>query len=108
MSPNAKPAKKPVSTLFSTGPTRKRPGWSPAALEDAAVGRSHRAAGPKARIQTCISKIHSVLELPTDYIVGIVPGSDTGAVEMAMWSPLLQPLLLAFACLPPAAATAVA
>ena len=86
MSPNANPAKKPVSTLFSTGPTRKRPGWSPAALDDAAVGRSHRAAGPKARIQTCISKIHSVLELPDDYVVGIVPASDTGAVEMAMWS----------------------
>ena len=86
MSPNAKPAKKPVSKLFSTGPTRKRPGWSPAALDNAAVGRSHRAAEPKARIQTCISKIHSVLELPADYLVGIVPGSDTGAVEMAMWS----------------------
>ncbi len=86
MSPNAKPAKKPVSKLFSTGPTRKRPGWSPAALNKAAVGRSHRGAEPKARIQTCISKIHSVLELPADYLVGIVPGSDTGAVEMAMWS----------------------
>ncbi len=86
MSVNAKPATKPVSSQFSTGPTRKRPGWSPAALNDAAVGRSHRADTPKARIQTCISKIHSVLELPEDYFVGIVPGSDSGAVEMAMWS----------------------
>ena len=84
MSPNAKP-QKPASTLFSTGP-RANAGMVAGSLEDAAVGRSHRAAGPKAQIQTCISKIHSVLELPTDYIVGIVPGSDTGAVEMAMWS----------------------
>ena len=83
---NAKPATKPLSSLFSTGPTRKRPGWSPAVLNDAVVGRSHRAVAPKARIQACISKIHSILELPEDYIVGIVPGSDTGAVEMAMWS----------------------
>jgi phosphoserine aminotransferase len=86
MSPNAKPATKPVSMLFSTGPTRKRPGWSQDVLKDAAVGRSHRAAGPKSKIVNCIQKIHSVLGLPDDYIVGIVPGSDTGAVEMAMWS----------------------
>lgn len=86
MSPNAKPVAKPASMLFSTGPTRKRPGWSLAALQDAAVGRSHRATGPKSKIKDCIDKIHSVLGLPADYIVGIVPGSDTGAVEMAMWS----------------------
>ncbi len=86
MSTNAKPLIRPASTLFSTGPTRKRPGWSPLALEQAAVGRSHRAVEPKAKIQTCITKIHSVLQLPANYMVGIVPGSDTGAVEMAMWS----------------------
>lgn len=86
MSPNPKPTKKPVSMLFSTGPTRKRPGWSTGALDGAAVGRFHRAAAPKARIQICIAKIHSVLSLPEDYVVGIVPASDTGAVEMAMWS----------------------
>ena len=82
----AKPAIKPVSPLFSTGPTRKRPGWTPAALDTASLGRSHRARHPKSRIQKCIAMIHATLALPEDYLVGIVPGSDTGAVEMAMWS----------------------
>jgi len=86
MSPDAKPVVRPGSALFSTGPTRKRPGWSPDALKDAAVGRSHRATGPKAKIKTCIDRIHALLGLPEDYRVGIVPASDTGAVEMAMWS----------------------
>jgi len=86
MSPFAKPATKPVSTLFSTGPTRKRPGWSPEMLGDAAVGRSHRGPGPKSKIKEVINLIHKVLDLPDGYRVGIVPGSDTGAVEMAMWS----------------------
>jgi phosphoserine aminotransferase len=81
-----KPATRPDSPLFSTGPTRKRPGWTPDALDTASLGRSHRAAHPKSRIQTCIALIHSTLGLPDDYLVGIVPGSDTGAVEMAMWS----------------------
>jgi len=82
----AKPAAKPGSPLFSTGPTRKRPGWTPTALDTASLGRSHRAAQPKSRIQKCIALIHATLALPEDYLVGIVPGSDTGAVEMAMWS----------------------
>ncbi len=82
----AKPAAKPESPLFSTGPTRKRPGWTPTALDTASLGRSHRAAQPKSRIQKCIALIHATLALPEDYLVGIVPGSDTGAVEMAMWS----------------------
>ncbi|MEL0024369.1 MAG: phosphoserine aminotransferase, partial [Alphaproteobacteria bacterium] len=86
MSPFAKPATKPVSTLFSTGPTRKRPGWSPELLGNAAVGRSHRGPGPKSKIKEVIDLIHKVLDLPDGYRVGIVPGSDTGAVEMAMWS----------------------
>ncbi len=81
-----KPATRPDSPLFSTGPTRKRPGWTPDALDTASLGRSHRAAHPKSRIQRCIALIHSTLALPDDYLVGIVPGSDTGAVEMAMWS----------------------
>ena len=86
----ATPITKPASPLFSTGPTRKRPGWTPDALDTASLGRSHRASHPKSRIQDCIARIHRVLALPDDYIVGIVPASDTGAVEMAMWS-LLGP-----------------
>ena len=81
-----KPAGKPASPLFSTGPTRKRPGWTPDALDTASLGRSHRATHPKSRINRCTALIHSTLGLPDDYLVGIVPGSDTGAVEMAMWS----------------------
>ena len=81
-----KPAAKPDSPLFSTGPTRKRPGWTPNALDTASLGRSHRAPYPKSRIADCIALIHEILALPDDYLVGIVPGSDTGAVEMAMWS----------------------
>jgi phosphoserine aminotransferase len=83
---NAKPAVKPASPLFSTGPTRKRPGWTAEALDTASLGRSHRASHPKSRIKECLTRIHRVLALPDDYIVAIVPGSDTGAVEMAMWS----------------------
>ena len=82
----ATPTLRPASPLFSTGPTRKRPGWTPQALPVAALGRSHRAPHPKSRLQDCIARIHRVLALPDDYIVGIVPASDTGAVEMAMWS----------------------
>ena len=88
--PIAKPASKPASPLFSTGPTRKRPGWTAEALETASLGRSHRATHPKSRIKDCIARIHRVLQLPDDYITAIVPGSDTGAVEMAMWSLLGQ------------------
>ncbi|NCF49943.1 MAG: phosphoserine transaminase [Bacteroidetes bacterium] len=86
----AKPATKPASPLFSTGPTRKRPGWTPDALDLASLGRSHRASHPKSRIQTCTALIGEVLGVPDDYLIGLVPGSDTGAVEMAMWS-LLGP-----------------
>ncbi|MGC6520224.1 MAG: phosphoserine transaminase [Candidatus Puniceispirillaceae bacterium] len=82
----ARPAAKPASPLFSTGPTRKRPGWTAAALDTASLGRSHRAAHPKSRIKDCLGRIHRVLGLPDEYIAAIVPGSDTGAVEMAMWS----------------------
>ena len=86
MSHLAKPATKPVSALFSSGPTRKRPGWSPSVLESAALGRSHRAKGPLSHIQQAIADMRDLLGLPDDYLLGIVPGSDTGAVEMAMWS----------------------
>jgi phosphoserine aminotransferase len=73
---------------FSSGPTAKRPGWSLDALSGAWLGRSHRAAGPKARLKEVIDLTHAMLELPDDYLVGIVPASDTGAYEMAMWSML--------------------
>lgn len=78
----------PACPNFSSGPTAKRPGWSFAGLQDAALGRSHRAAGAKGKLAECIAKTHELLEIPDDYLVGIVPASDTGAYEMAMWSML--------------------
>ncbi|MEO0509382.1 MAG: phosphoserine transaminase [Verrucomicrobiota bacterium] len=81
-----KPTVKPARPFFSSGPCSKRPGWSFEALEGALVGRSHRAKPAKARIQEVIEKSKSVLGIPKDYVCGIVPASDTGAVEMAMWS----------------------
>ena len=86
--PIAKPAGKPASPLFSTGPTRKRPGWTAEALETESLGRSHRATHPKSRIKDCIARIHRVLQLPDDYITAIVPGSDTGAVETVSYTHL--------------------
>ena len=90
MSDLAKPATKPARPQFSSGPCAKRPGFSLAALGDAMLGRSHRAPGPKARIAEVIERSHRVLGMPADYRLGIVPASDTGAVEMAMWN-LLGP-----------------
>jgi len=86
MSALAKPAVKPVSALFSSGPTRKRPGWSPSVLANAATGRSHRAKAALSHIQDTLTGMRELLGLPDDYRIGIVPASDTGAVEMAMWS----------------------
>ena len=86
MSTYAKPANRPVMPYFSSGPTKKRPGWSPAALEDACTGRSHRSAPAKDKIKTAMNLAREILGIPDDYRIGIVPGSDTGAVEMAMWS----------------------
>lgn len=83
-----KPAFKPGSALFSSGPTKKFSGWSVSHLSDVSCGRSHRAAAPKAKILNAIERMSSLLGLPADYRLGIVPGSDTGAVEMAMWSVL--------------------
>lgn len=80
------PEKKPASPLFSSGPCAKRPGWTVKNLENAPLGRSHRAAIGKSRLKEAIDRTHAMLGLPEDYLVGIVPGSDTGAVEMALWS----------------------
>lgn len=81
-----KPETKPNRPYFSSGPCSKRPGWSLAALEDALVGRSHRAKPAKARIADVIDRSKEILQIPDDYLCAIVPASDTGAVEMAMWS----------------------
>ncbi len=86
MSIPAKPARRPADPRFSSGPCAKRPGWTSANLENAYLGRSHRAAEGKARLKLAIDKTRSLLSLPDDYRCGIVPASDTGAFEMAMWN----------------------
>lgn len=82
------PLAKPDSPNFSSGPCAKRPGWSPAVYGSAPVGRSHRSSIGKARLKEAIEKTRSVLGVPADYRIGVVPASDTGAIEMAMWSML--------------------
>jgi phosphoserine aminotransferase len=84
----AKPASRPNVPHFSSGPCAKRPGWSPQHLKDAALGRSHRAKIGKAKLKLAIELTREVLGIPADYKIGIVPASDTGAVEMALWSML--------------------
>ena len=84
----AAPGKRPTNTHFSSGPCAKRPGWSPQALDKAFLGRSHRAKEGKARLKLAIDKTTAILGLPADYLCAIVPGSDTGAFEMAMWTML--------------------
>jgi len=79
---------RPARPEFSSGPCAKRPGWNPQALQNAVLGRSHRSKPGKARIQDAINRTRAVLEVPDDFLIGIVPGSDTGAVEMALWSML--------------------
>jgi phosphoserine aminotransferase len=86
----AKPALRPRDPRFSSGPCTKHPGWSVDRLKGALVGRYHRAAETKARLALAIERTAALLELPADYRVAIVPASDTGAVEMALWS-LLGP-----------------
>jgi phosphoserine aminotransferase len=88
MTETAKPAKRPKCANFSSGPCAKRPGWTPKALDNAFLGRSHRAKEGKARLKLAIDQTKAVLGIPADYLVGIVPGSDTGAYEMAMWTML--------------------
>ena len=80
------PAARPHDARFSSGPCAKRPGWAPEALKDAALGRSHRAKVGKTKLKLAIDLTREVLGVPADYRIGITPGSDTGAVEMALWS----------------------
>ncbi|MDI3468673.1 MAG: Phosphoserine aminotransferase [Pseudolabrys sp.] len=81
-----KPGVRPVVPHFSSGPCAKRPGWSLQALTDAVLGRSHRSKVGKAKLKRAIDLTREILEVPADYRIGIVPASDTGAVELAMWS----------------------
>lgn len=82
----AKPSQRPQCPNFSSGPCAKRPGWSPDVLSNALVGRSHRSPVGKKRLREVIDRSKQLLGLPDSYLCGIVPASDTGAVEMAMWS----------------------
>ncbi len=83
-----KPQQRPACPNFSSGPCAKRPGWTPDVLRTALVGRSHRSAAGKAQLKRAIDETHALLQLPPDYRLAIVPGSDTGAFEMALWSML--------------------
>ena len=84
----SQPQKKPVNPFFSSGPCKKRPGWNISNLSTEALGRSHRAKNAKSKLNLIIEKSKIILNLPKDYKVGIVAGSDTGAIEAAMWSML--------------------
>src|SRR5467141_2309902 len=79
-----KPNRAPANPCFSSGPCAKRPGWSPAVLEGALTGRSHRSSVGLARLAE--DRARAILGIPADWRVGIVAGSDTGAIEIAMWS----------------------
>lgn len=82
------PAVRPARPFFSSGPCAKRPGWTPESLKNAVLGRSHRSKPGKARLKDAIDRTRAVLRVPADYRIAIVPASDTGAMEMAMWSML--------------------
>ena len=90
MSTLSEPFVRPQNPCFSSGPCAKRPGWSLQGLSDASLGRSHRATLGKAKLNEVIQRSRAILGIPRNYLVGIVPASDTGAIEMAMWS-LLGP-----------------
>merc|ERR1712070_522658 len=84
------PLVKPIRPEFSSGPCAKRPGWSLKVLKNSSIGRSHRHKVCKNKLKEVIELSKSILNIPNDYLVGIVPGSDTGAIEIAMWN-LLGP-----------------
>ena len=86
MTTHPKPAVRPALPFFSSGPTTKRPGWSPTILKDAVLGRSHRSKPAKSKITQTMDLARRILGVPDDYLIGITPGSDTGAVEIALWS----------------------
>jgi len=90
MMTQTRPGLRPVNPQFSSGPCAKRPGWTPEALKNAPLGRSHRAKAGKARLKRAIDLTREILQVPADYRIGIVPASDTGAYEMAMWTMLGQ------------------
>ncbi len=90
MSTFTKPGKRPDNPRFSSGPCTKRPGWALENLAGASLGRSHRAKAGKSKLKLAIDKTREILGVPDDYRIGIVPASDTGAVEMALWSLLGQ------------------
>src|SRR5918993_1333741 len=81
-----RPTDKPARPHFSSGPCAKRPGWAPEVLAEGCVGRSHRSAAGKAKLAEVLARTRALLGLPADYRIGIVPGSDTGAFELAMWN----------------------
>src|SRR6202047_2022515 len=81
-----KPNMRPARPDFSSGPCAKRPGWTPEVLSDAAVGRSHRSKTARKKIVEAVDRTRALVGVPADYRIGIVPASDTGAVEMALWS----------------------
>src|SRR4051812_27546936 len=81
-----KPALRPANPCFSSGPTAKRPGWSPEVLKNAVLSRSHRGKPGKARLQKAIAETRRILAVPASHRIAIVPASDTGAMEMALWS----------------------
>src|ERR1700691_1751992 len=80
------PVMRPRVPHFSSGPCAKRPGWNPQALADAVLGRSHRSKAGKAKLKRAIDLTREVLRVPAEYRIAIVPASDTGAVEMTLWS----------------------
>ncbi|NEX91661.1 phosphoserine transaminase [Caulobacter sp. 17J65-9] len=88
MNPSAQPSRRPERPWFSSGPTAKRPGWSPDALAGALVGRGIRAPSALARVQQSVDLTRQVLGIPDDFRVALIPGSDTGAVEAALWNML--------------------
>lgn len=88
MTGQTKPATRPANPRFSSGPCAKIPGWTPALLDNALIGRSHRSGEGKARLKQAISLTRDVLQVPDSHLIGIVPASDTGAVEIALWSML--------------------